>query len=276
MFKALRPALGTTRGMLICLSSPYAQKGELYKTFVRHFGRDDSRILVWKAPTRVMNPTFPQEDIDAAIEDDPQAAAAEYGAEFRTDVKALFDPAIIAACVSSHHERPAQAGVVYRAFVDPAGGSGQDSMTWAIAHTEDGVEIVDLLREVRPPFNPDDVTKDCCADLKAYRLASVTGDRFAGEWPRERFRAHGIEYQLSALTKSEIYKALLPLVNGHRVELPINPRCQTQLQALERRTGRGGKDSIDHPPNGHDDLANAAGALVNGTGGLPQYRARII
>ena len=29
------------------------------------------------------------------------------------------------------------------------------------------------------------------------------------------------------------------------------------------RTARGGKDSVDHPPNGHDDLANAAcGALV--------------
>jgi hypothetical protein len=33
--------------------------------------------------------------------------------------------------------------------------------------------------------------------------------------------------------------------------------------SLERRTSRGGKDSIDHPPGGHDDLANAAaGALV--------------
>jgi hypothetical protein len=29
-----------------------------------------------------------------------------------------------------------------------------------------------------------------------------------------------------------------------------------QLCALERRTARGGRDSIDHPPNGHDDLIN--------------------
>jgi hypothetical protein len=36
-----------------------------------------------------------------------------------------------------------------------------------------------------------------------------------------------------------------------------------QLCDLERRTARGGKDSIDHPPNGHNDLINAAaGALV--------------
>jgi hypothetical protein len=37
-----------------------------------------------------------------------------------------------------------------------------------------------------------------------------------------------------------------------------------QIVALERRVARGGKDSIDHPPNGHDDLANAvAGVLTN-------------
>jgi hypothetical protein len=36
-----------------------------------------------------------------------------------------------------------------------------------------------------------------------------------------------------------------------------------QFLGLERRTARGGKDSIDHAPQSHDDLANvAAGALV--------------
>jgi hypothetical protein len=39
-----------------------------------------------------MNPSFPQEDIDAAYADDPSAAGAEYGAEFRSDVQQLFDP----------------------------------------------------------------------------------------------------------------------------------------------------------------------------------------
>ena len=36
-----------------------------------------------------------------------------------------------------------------------------------------------------------------------------------------------------------------------------------QLQGLERRVARGGKDSIDHGPGGRDDVANAAaGALT--------------
>jgi hypothetical protein len=37
-----------------------------------------------------------------------------------------------------------------------------------------------------------------------------------------------------------------------------------QLVGLERRTARSGKDSIDHSPGGHDDIANAvAGAIIN-------------
>jgi hypothetical protein len=35
-----------------------------------------------------------------------------------------------------------------------------------------------------------------------------------------------------------------------------------QLCALERRTARGGRDSIDHPPGAHDDLVNAVAGVA--------------
>jgi hypothetical protein len=43
-----------------------------------------------------------------------------------------------------------------------------------------------------------------------------------------------------------------------------------QICGLERRTGRSGKDSIDHAPNGHDDLANAVAGAAAAT--RPKYR----
>ena len=47
------------------------------------------------------------------------------------------------------------------------------------------------------------------------------------------------------------------------MELLDHSRLAAQLCSLERRTARGGRDSIDQPPGGHDDLINAAaGALV--------------
>jgi hypothetical protein len=39
-------------------------------------------------------------------------------------------------------------------------------------------------------------------------------------------------------------------------------RLLTQLVGLERRTARGGRDSIDHTPGAHDDLANAVAGLA--------------
>ena len=61
--------------------------------FEKHFGRNDSAtVLVVNGATTTMNPTISQAVIDAAYEDDPIAAAAEYGAEFRRDVE-VFLPA---------------------------------------------------------------------------------------------------------------------------------------------------------------------------------------
>jgi hypothetical protein len=57
ILNALRPSLATTGGLLACISSPYAKRGELYSTFKRHFGADGRpSILVAKAPSRTMNP----------------------------------------------------------------------------------------------------------------------------------------------------------------------------------------------------------------------------
>ena len=68
-------------------------------------------------------------------------------------------------------------------------------------------------------------------------------------------------------SKSDLYAALLPAINSRRVELLDHSRLASQLCSLERRTAWGGRDSIDHGPGGHDDVANAvAGALVAAQG----------
>jgi hypothetical protein len=62
----------------------------------------------------------------------------------------------------------------------------------------------------------------------------------------------------------------LPLLNSGKVELLDLPRLATQFVGLERRTARGDRDSIDHAPGAHDDMANAAaGALLIATGRRP-------
>ena len=267
---ALRPAMKQfPHPVMLAASSPYSRRGALWEAYKRHHGVDDSRALVWQAATRVMNPTIPQAEIDAEYEADPARAAAEYGALFRSDLESFVAREVVdAAVVPGRHELPPISGTRYVAFTDPSGGSA-DSMTLAIAHADrDGRAILDAVRVRKPPFSPEAVVVDFAAVLKSYGVYKIGGDRYAGEWPRERFREHGIAYELSDRPKSDIYRDTLPILNSGKVELLDLPRLTAELCGLERRTARSGKDSIDHAPGAHDDVANAAaGALLMAVGG---------
>lgn len=262
---ALRPAMATIPGArLICISSPYSKRGELWNAFQRYYGKNDAPVLFWKADSRSMNPSLDEGIVREAYERDMAAASADYGAEFRSDLESLFAVEAVQVCiVAGRRELPRWIEGRYFGFVDPSGGSS-DSMTLAVAHRDkSGKAVLDCVRERRPPFSPDDVVKEFAATLKSYGIKSVTGDAYGGEWPRERFRKHGIEYAVSEKSRSDLYLELLPLVNAARVELLDEPRLVGQLAGLERRTSRSGKDTVDHRPGGHDDLANSvAGALV--------------
>lgn len=265
---AIRPAMATIPGaMFLRASSPYAKRGALWDDHRRHFGKDESPVLVWQADTRTMNPTVPQSVIDEAVERDPANAAAEYGAQFRSDVSTFVAREVVdRATVPGLYEVPRISEFAYTAFVDPSGGSA-DSMTLAIAHRRGDCGVLVAVRERKPPFSPEDVVEEFATLLKSYGVTTVCGDRYAGEWPRERFRVHGIDYEVAEKPKSAIYGELLPILNSGRAELLDLPRLTTQLCNLERRTARGGRDSIDHPPGAHDDIANAvAGAIVRAAG----------
>ena len=263
---ALRPSTATIpNAMLLCASSPYARRGSMWDAFREHFGKNDDQVLFWRAPTRTMNPCVPQRVIDEALARDPAKYSAEYLSEFRSDLEAFVSREIVEACIApGTYERPPVSGISYFAFVDPSGGSGLDSMTLAIAHRAGDRVVLDAVRERRPPFSPDDVVAEFAALLKSYGISSVRGDRFGGEWPRERFRSYGIHYEIADKVKSDIYRDMLPLLNSGRVDLLDYPRLVAQLCSLERRTARGGRDSIDHPAGSHDDVINSvAGALIS-------------
>jgi hypothetical protein len=261
ILRALRPSLLTTKGPIVAISSPYARRGELWKAYSKHFGKDGP-ILVAQAPTWVMNSTVDRKYVDEQFAADPIAGNAEFGANFRTDVEAFVSLEAVEGCVTAGcYERAPLSDQQYFGFVDPSGGSA-DSMTLAVAHREDNVAVL-CVREVRPPFSPEAVVTQFVEILRAYHIATIRGDRFAGEWPREQFRKAGVDYLPSDKNKSEIYSSLLPLLNSRRVDLLDDKRLIAQLLGLERKTARGGRDSIDHGPGAHDDLANSvAGALV--------------
>jgi hypothetical protein len=262
ILNAVRPGLLTTRGPLIIASSPYARRGVLWNAFRRHYGPDgDPLILVARGGSRDLNPSLPQSVIDREFEKDAASARAEYGAEFRADIETFVPIEVVEQCVGGYTECAPLQQHAYHAFCDPSGGSS-DSFTLAVSHKEGERVIIDCIRETRPPFSPESTTNDFTILLKDYRVDRIFGDRYAGEFPRELFRRRGVKYLLADKPKSDLYRDLLPGLNSGRIVLPRNERLTNQLTGLERRTTRAGRDSIDHAPGGHDDLANAvAGAF---------------
>jgi hypothetical protein len=195
--------------------------------------------VVWQADTRAMNPSVDEDVIEEAYAGD-EAAAAEYGAQFRRDIESVVARETVEACIiPGRHEFPPMTDVTYTAFVDPSGGS-QDAMILAIAHREDDHVVLGALRERRAPFSPEEVVREFAAVLKAYRCLTVTGDRFGGEWPRERFRVHGITYQLAPKPKNDLYRELLPLLNSGTTTLLDHPRLVGRTRSFARASGPAG------------------------------------
>ena len=266
---AITPALGRfgKRGVLLVVSTPYSRRGVLYQAYRKYFGSEDADSICWLAPTLVMNPSFDQDVINEALAEDPARAAAEYLCEWRSDIESFIALEAIEGCVvRGVREIPPAAGIQYHGFVDASGG-GQDSFTMGVSHRRmDGVIVLDCVREVRPKFSPDSVTAEFAGVFKAYRITKIFGDDYAGEWPKERFAKNGILYESIGKPRSDLYKEFAPLLHSARVELLDNQRMVAQIHGLERRVHPGGRDAINHAPNSHDDVANAAaGAVVLAT-----------
>lgn len=170
------------------------------------------------------------------------------------------------AVVAKRTVLPPQPGISYVAFCDMSGG-GADDATLAIAHTQNGIGILDLLMDQGPrvskTFSVADMVKKFVKVLRQYRCPVVTGDNYAKRWPVDAFEKGdehgGVPYHPADLNRSQLYSAFEPLLNSGRVELLDHPKLTQQFIGLIRKG-----EKIDHASSSdHDDWANAAaGALV--------------
>lgn len=268
-YRAIRPALARVPGsVLIGISSPYKKSGLLYRKFTKHFGQNDDDVLVIRAESKKLNPTLDDAEIERDLQDDYAAARAEWFAEWRDDVAGWLPLEIIeAARDNGVTVRPpvmnSNKRIIYRSGCDPSGGQ-KDSFTCAISHSEDGVEVLDCLIEIKPPFDPSGATRHIAQVLKSYGLHHTIGDRYAAQWVVSAFAKEGVRYQHSERDRSQIYLDAMPLFTTGKVRLLDNQRLISQFAQLERRTSALGKDRVDHGKGGHDDLCNAAAlALIS-------------
>jgi hypothetical protein len=268
VYSAVLPALLTTDGLLVAISSAYRRVGLFYTKHRDYFGVDSDDTLVVQGSSRAFNGTLDEGRIAAMRAADPLASKSEFDSEFRADLATFLDEAVLDRAIDRSRplELPPKAGVYYVAFVDPSGGAvGGDSYTICIAHKErDGRFVVDAVRGHQGPFDTDTVTTEYATLCKEeFRIGRVTGDAYAREWVEQAWLRNGISYIKSELNASMLYLEALPLWTRGLVSIPDQPALVRELRLLERIPGRIGKDQVTHPRGVHDDLANATcGALA--------------
>jgi hypothetical protein len=164
------------------------------------------------------------------------------------------------AVVANRKVLPPEHGIQYVAFCDLSGGGGDDA-TLAIAHETNGTTVLDLLIDqgarTNGTFSPEATVEKFSYTLKAYGCSSVTGDRYAAQWPVQAFSKFGIEYRPAELNRSQVYAAFEPLLNSGKVELLDYAKLLQQFIGLVRKG-----EKIDHASGDHDDHANAAAGVV--------------
>jgi hypothetical protein len=265
---AVVAAMATIKSaQLLAVGTPFAKRGEQFRTHQKYWGQNDPRVLVWwaRGSELAFNPTVATRVIEDAFDRDPVAARSEWGSEYRDDISTYIDIDTVQRRVVPHRvELPPTQGIPYRAACDAAGGAGKDSFTACIAHRSGDTIVIDAVREIKPPFSPDVAVEQIVAVLRAYGVSRITGDRFGGEWVAERFRRHGVSYQTAEYTRSEAYLSALPMLTAERVQLLDHPKLIAQFAQLERRTSAQGRDTVDHPRGSHfhDDLANSVALAI--------------
>jgi len=259
---AIRPGLATTGGLLAIISSPHAKRGELWEAYRQHYGAaGDPAILVAQGASRDFNPSLSPNVVDRALARDATKASAEYLGQFRNDLENFINREQVESCVDVDvRQRAPVTGVRYISFTDPSGGSS-DAMVCAVGHRDRDNIVVDAIREIPAPFDPEAAVEELAQFLRPYKVTETTGDRYAAAWVTTAFARHRIKYKHSELNRSQLYLELLPRLNSRTIKLLDHPRAVNQICQLERRTARGGRDSIDHPDGAHDDLANSIAGL---------------
>lgn len=225
----------------------------------------------WKArqaPTRINPFIKPDRLNDIRRTTSAWLFAQEYEAEIVKGVGAAFPPdVVVAAMTGPPTQRSFDPKQQYCAFVDAAGG-GANEMTLSIFHQEKkdtGPLFVQdvLLGEIAA--RPEETVERFVAKLREFGIRSVTGDAYAGEWPREQFNKRGVTYYVSAKHRSDLYCEFQPLVmqGPERVSLLTSDLLKRQLAALVQRQSTKGRVEIVKCPGENDDRANVtAGACI--------------
>lgn len=264
VFDALAPTVATfgEAGRMVITTTPASRTGIVFDLYDRAQAGELPEFHVTRADTRTLNPKVSERTILSAYKRDPESAAVEYGAEFRDPVEAFFNGAALDAVIDPglQQAEKAQDGVSYLMAIDPA--LMKDRYGLAIAHELDGVMVLDYVKAIRPPVDPNAAEDLLFSLAERFNPTRIYCDQ-ASTTERLKGRLPALEYTpFTRPLKLRIYGALKEAINLSKIVLPDDKDLVDELKSLQIRNGV----DIAAPRSGkitHDDLADCVALLAD-------------
>lgn len=274
--------LKATRWMV---SSPDLEEGVLWEEFK---ARASTRALVVQAATWELHPpgSTPaaptQEWLDREQEKDPEAFAAECGAQFRKhggDNVFLDARAVDRNVTRGVTRRAPVAGNEHAAWIDAA--FKRDRFSVSVAHAQRAGEVRKVVQDAcrhwtpekarrgsKPvPLDHEPIVEEIVTEyLRPFGCDTVHGDQHCDVVLAKEFRKHGITFILVPASKGEkfeAYKNLRAALNADLVELLDDPVTIRDLKGLVRKdTPDGYTVSAPKRRSAYDDASTPVSRLV--------------
>lgn len=248
LYQALSPSVAQfgKSGMIVALSSPFAQQGIFWELFQQANSGKFPDMKSYQLPTWIVNPTIPIEFLLAEKERDPETFKVEFGAQFANNLSALLSPELV-----DHAVRNSDAQVIpperkyygqYVIGLDPAKGNRDDYVAVVGHYREDGVFMVDLIHHFQPTLEVDgkpqvdigEVESWILLHAQSYGTEVVALDQYnsAGTIQRLQDKINITEYIWSLPKQMKAFSKLRQAFTAGKIEIPNNKKLVWQLKNL--------------------------------------------
>lgn len=259
-------------GQMWVITSPNGPRGWVRETFTATTGKGGDWLTV-HAPTRSLNPAYPQAKIDKLRERDSDAAAREFDAAWIDADHQWLPSEWIARATYAEQSRPRLPGARYVATMDPA--FRGNAWTLLVGCVDaDGKIAVHAAREWvgsrESPLKAADVFREAAEVVSVYDCAhSIYSDQASFDALLEHAQGAGLSLIERAWTagseRTAIYEHMRTLFGDGRVALPDVPNIARDLGNVRRRLTAGGSAITlpETPDKRHCDFAPALAMLCD-------------
>lgn len=247
-------------GKYFLISTAGSKQGLFFQEFDKGFRQEDR--LTIQADTRFVNPEIPQKFLNKEKARNYDNWRREFQAEFSEKLEAFFSlelmqrPFVLAGDLSYESEYK------YHLGLDQSGLSGKDRFALAIAHKEEGLAVVDVVRSWETKDL--DIILDEIEKLAiTYHLTEISIDRYSKGYVENSFRKIGLTIKIRP-SLADVFVVLKAKMIQDKLQLPDRPDIRAGLKNTIAIYNKSNKLTIFHErgPEGHADEIDAVAGAV--------------